>query len=175
MGSFKQLSRYSWVMLKRSYDGQVCSVAGALEVVGERWTFLIIRDSLLGIRRFEGFMASLGVARNVLTDRLKHLVQNGILVRVPYADRPPRHEYHLTEKGRGLIPVIISLMEWGDQHLAAQSGPPRLAQHIDCGGHVDVQLACTSCDQALDVTEVATIPNPEFAGHRWRLDNTTGG
>ena len=87
-------------MLNRTYDGQDCPIARALEVVGERWTLLIVRDVLVGPRRFDQLQASLGIARNVLADRLNRLVEEGILERVPYSKRPPRHEYRLTDKGR---------------------------------------------------------------------------
>src|SRR5262245_27675371 len=90
------------VMLGRTYDNQVCSIARSLEVLGERWTLLIVRDAILGLRRFDDFQASLGVARNVLADRLGRLVDAGILDRVPYQDRPERHEYRLTPMGREL-------------------------------------------------------------------------
>src|SRR3954454_20558053 len=103
-------------MLGRTYDDQVCSVARALEVVGERWTLLIVRDALLGIRRFEDFQRDLGIARNVLTDRLSRLVDLGVLDRVAYSEKPLRHEYRLTEKGLDLWPVVFALGKWGDRH-----------------------------------------------------------
>ncbi|HEU5475586.1 MAG TPA: helix-turn-helix domain-containing protein [Actinophytocola sp.] len=144
-------------MLGRTYD-QVCSVARTLEIVGERWTFLIIRDALLDVRRFDGFLSRLGIARNVLTDRLNRLVENGILERVAYQERPLRYEYHLTTKGRELAPVIITMMEWGDRHLADEAGPPRIAEHKDCAGHVVAQLACEECARPVPVGEVTTRP-----------------
>ena len=101
-------------MLNRTYEGQNCSIARALELVGERWTLLIIRDAFLGLRRFEQFQDSLGIARNVLTDRLNRLVDEGILERVAYSERPPRFEYRLTEKGRDLRVALLALMQWGD-------------------------------------------------------------
>src|ERR671921_9197 len=97
-------------MLNRTYDGQVCSIARALEVLGERWTLLIVRDAMMGLRRFDDFQHSLGLARNVLADRLGRLVEAGILERVPYQDRPVRHEYRLTQMGRELGTPVISLM-----------------------------------------------------------------
>src|SRR6266511_5373666 len=103
-------------MLQRTYKNQNCSIARALELVGERWTLLIIRDAFLGLRRFDQFQRSLGVARNVLTDRLNRLVEEGILRRVPYQERPVRFEYRLTDKGRELWPVMMTLMQWGDRH-----------------------------------------------------------
>jgi len=111
-------------MLKRSYEGQNCSIARTLEIVGERWTLLIIRDVFLGLRRFDQLQESLGVARNVLADRLNRLVAEGILERVPYSERPPRFEYRLTAKGRELNVALTALRQWGDAHLSEK--PPRL-------------------------------------------------
>jgi DNA-binding HxlR family transcriptional regulator len=148
-------------MLRRTYDDQVCSVARTLEVVGERWTILIVRDALLGTSRFDGFLASLGIARNVLTDRLNGLVDNGILDRVAYQRRPLRHEYRLTPKGRGLFPVIVTLMEWGDRYLAGEAGPPRVTEHQGCGGHVVAQLVCQECARPVPIDEATSRP----AGH----------
>ena len=110
-------------MLGRTYDEQVCSLARALEVVGERWTLLIVRDALLGLRRFEEFSSSLGLARNVLTDRLNHLIGAGVLERVRYQRRPDRFEYRLTDRGRGLAVPVLALMQWGDAHLAGPALP----------------------------------------------------
>ena len=111
-------------MLNREYEGQNCSIARALEVVGERWTLLIIRDVFLGIRRFDELQESLGVARNVLTDRLNRLVNQGVLERVPYSQRPTRYEYRLTTKGRDLNIALSGLRQWGDKYLSEQ--PSRL-------------------------------------------------
>jgi DNA-binding HxlR family transcriptional regulator len=111
-------------MLKREYEGQNCSIARALEIVGERWTLLIIRDVFLGIRRFDELQESLGVARNVLTDRLNRLVGEGVLQRVPYSERPTRYEYRLTAKGRDLNIALSGLRQWGDKYLSEK--PSRL-------------------------------------------------
>lgn len=146
-------------MLGKTYDGQICSVARTLELVGERWTLLIVRDALLGITRFDGFLARLGIARNVLADRLNGLVEHGILDRVQYQDRPPRYEYQLTARGRELLPVIVTLTEWGDRYLAGPAGPPREFEHAGCGGHVVSQLACTE-HGPLSLDEVASRPGP---------------
>ena len=107
-------------MLNRDYDGQNCSIARALEVVGERWTLLIVRDAFLGVRRFEEFQESLGIARNVLTDRLNRLVDEEILERVPYSER--RYEYRLTKKGRDLNIALAGLRQWGDKYISEK--PP---------------------------------------------------
>jgi DNA-binding HxlR family transcriptional regulator len=111
-------------MLNRVYEGQNCSIARALEIVGERWTLLIVRDAFLGLRRFEQFQQSLGIARNVLTDRLNRLVDEGILERVRYSERPERYEYRLTQKGRDLHLALTGLRQWGDKHVSEK--PPRV-------------------------------------------------
>jgi DNA-binding HxlR family transcriptional regulator len=111
-------------MLNRDYEGQNCSIARALEVVGERWTLLIIRDVLLGLRRFDQLQESLGIARNVLTDRLNRLVDEGVLERVLYSERPERYEYQLTKKGLDLQIALTALRQWGDDYLSDK--PPRL-------------------------------------------------
>jgi DNA-binding HxlR family transcriptional regulator len=111
-------------VLRRDYEGQNCSIARALEVVGERWTLLIIRDVFLGLSRFNQLQESLGVARNVLTDRLNRLVEEGILERVPYSERPARYEYRLTAKGRELNVALTALRQWGDKYMSDR--PPRL-------------------------------------------------
>ena len=111
-------------MLPRTYEDQNCSIARSLEVLGDRWTILVMRDAFMRVRRFEDFQRNLGVARNVLTDRLGRLVEEGILQRVPYQDRPARFEYRLTEKGIDLWPVMMALLQWGDRHYPAEGGPP---------------------------------------------------
>ena len=131
-------------MLGSTYDSQTCSVARALEIVGERWTLLILRDVFLGVRRFEDIQRDLGVARNVLTGRLQALVDHGVLERHPYQERPVRHEYRLTEKGLGLWPVITALMAWGDEYAPAPGGPPTVIVHRGCGGRL-VDRRCETC------------------------------
>jgi DNA-binding HxlR family transcriptional regulator len=125
-------------MLKREYEGQVCSIARTLEVVGDRWTLLIVRDVALGLRRFDVLLDSLGVASNVLTDRLGRLVTDGVLERVRYSERPQRFEYRLTKKGRELGVALIALMQWGDRHLADK--PPRIARRRSDQSPVSVRI-----------------------------------
>jgi len=125
-------------MLKRDYEGQNCSIARALEVVGDRWTLLVIRDVALGLRRFDQLLESLGIASNVLTDRLNRLVGEGILERVRYSERPERFEYHLTAKGRELGVALLALMQWGDRHLSEK--PPRVARRRSDRSPVSVRL-----------------------------------
>ncbi len=142
-------------MLQRTYENQNCSIARTLELVGERWSLLIVRDVLLGVRRFDQFQASLGIARNVLSTRLARLFDAGILERVRYQERPERFEYRLTEGGRELSVPLLALMHWGDRHLAP-GGPPRIAEHTGCGGQVVEQLVCSECGSTLAPGEVHT-------------------
>src|ERR1700731_1392828 len=111
-------------MLGNDYDGQVCSIAGTLEVVGERWSLLIVRDVFLGLRRFDEIQGDLGIARNVLQTRLTRLVDQGVLEKRLYRERPSRYEYRLTEKGLDLWPALVALMYWGDRYAAPAAGPP---------------------------------------------------
>jgi len=146
-------------VLGRLYDGQNCSIARTLELVGERWTLLIIRDALLGVRRFDQFLTSLGIARNVLSDRLDRLVESGILERTQYQERPVRWEYNLTDPGRELALPVLALMQWGDRHLAGPDGPPRLVRHTICGGGVAQQHLCTNCGP-VPGAELAIVAGP---------------
>src|ERR1700745_1309563 len=116
-------------MLGRDYENQVCSIASALEVVGERWSLLIVRDVFLGLRRFDEIQADRGIARNILHRRLQTLVDEGVLERRLYNDSPPRYEYRLTEKGIDLWPAMVALMQWGDRHAGRTAGPPVLIEH----------------------------------------------
>jgi len=155
-------------MLPRTYDTQVCSVARTLEAIGDRWTMLVIRDAFRGVRRFDDFQRRLGVARNVLTDRLGRLVDDGILEKVPYQERPERFEYRLTEKGIDLWPVLVSLMKWGDRH-AAPDGPPVLIVHRGCGGEVNERFVCEDCGAVVDARSSEARPGPAFTRERAAL------
>ena len=139
-------------MLGRDYTDQNCSVARSLEIVGERWTLLIVRDAFLGVRRFDGFARKLGLASNILSRRLATLVDAGVLERRTYQERPPRDEYTLTERGLTLFPVIVALMAWGDDHFAP-SGPPVSLRHRDCGGDLDAGARCARCSTPVGARE----------------------
>ena len=142
-------------MLPRTYEGQECSIARTLEIVGDRWTLLIVRDAFLGLRRFDQFSESLGIASNVLSDRLDRLVGEGILERAPYGEHPGRHEYRLTEKGLGLRVALIALMQWGDDHINER--PPRIVRRKSDG--VRVRAALVAEDGALlRPDELETVP-----------------
>jgi DNA-binding HxlR family transcriptional regulator len=147
-------------VLYHDYPGQSCSIASSLEVVGERWSLLIIRDIFRGRRRFDQIQESLGIARNVLTTRLNRLVEADILERRPYQTSPERHEYFLTEKGLDLWPVLVSLLAWGDKHCAPETGGPRLIVHKDCGGEVNDRRICEKCGEYLEARQAESIPAP---------------
>ena len=121
-----------------------CSVARTIDVIGEWWTPLIVRDAFYGHRRFEEFQRSLGLARNVLAVRLERLVETGIMERQRYQEHPPRDEYVLTAKGRDLFPVIAALLTWGDKYTAGEAGPPLLL-HEACGEPAHLQATCDRC------------------------------
>ena len=156
-------------MLHNTYAGQTCSVARTLELVGERWTLLILRDAFLGVRRFDDFQRSLGIARNVLNTRLQRLVESGLLERCRYQERPERHEYRLTDMGLDLWPAVVALMEFGDKHLAGEAGPPVVLRHRGCGGTVTSARTCADCGEPLTARDVHAAPGPGAPG-----DGTAG-
>jgi DNA-binding HxlR family transcriptional regulator len=147
-------------MLKRDYEGEVCSIARSLEVVGDRWTLLIVRDLVLGLSRFDEFLGSLGVASNVLTDRLNRLVDEGIVERVRYRERPERFEYRLTEKGRELGLVLLALMQWGDRHISEK--PPRIARRRSDRSRVSVALVAAD-GSPVAAGDLELVPGPGAA------------
>jgi DNA-binding HxlR family transcriptional regulator len=155
-------------MLKRDYPNQYCPIASTLEVVGERWTLLILRDIFLRIRRFDDLQRDLGIARNILQARLERLIEEGILVKRPYQQRPLRCEYRLTEKGADLGPVLVALLKWGDRY-GIEGERPMILQHKGCGGELDDRRRCTACGADVSATEVtavrtgATRPDPVTA------------
>ncbi|WP_030170692.1 winged helix-turn-helix transcriptional regulator [Spirillospora albida] len=148
--------------LPRTYASQNCSVARALEVVGDRWTILVIRSAFEGVRRFDDFQDVLGVARNVLTDRLARLCDEGLMRRVPYQERPERHEYRLTRKGVELWPAMMALMMWGDRHYAPD-GPPLVVGHRGCSGALTASFTCDACGASLGPSDVDPRPGPGTA------------
>lgn len=140
-------------------DDLTCSIAATLQVIGDRWSLLILRDAFRGVRRFDAFAHDLGIARNLLADRLAKLVEHGILAKVPYQERPLRHEYRLTERGRDLSPALVALMRWGDHHLAGDL-PPVVLVHRACGEPLEQQLVCPRCDTTVSPTQIASRPGP---------------
>ena len=151
-------------MRRTSFSGKSCSVAQCLEIVGEWWSFLIIRDAFLGVRRFDDFQVRLGISRNILTTRLKHLTEHGILMQVAYSDHPPRHEYRLTDKGRDLWHVLTAMRQWGDKW-AAPDGPPLITTHARCGQVSEAVAVCSACGEPLDPRELTGMAGPGAAPH----------
>ena len=146
--------------MKPDFSQLECSVARTLEVVGERWSLLIVRDALYGVTRFEDFQSDLGIARNILTDRLKRLVEQGVLERVAYVERPPRYEYRLTERGKDLTPVILTMMSWGDRWFPGEGGPPVTLTHTLCGHVTNPVVACDACGKELKRRDLKAEPLP---------------
>lgn len=130
-------------MKRKSFADMACPIARTLEIVGEWWTLLIVRDALVGVRRFEEFRQT-GIADNILSGRLDLLVREGILERRAYQEHPPRYEYLLTEKGRDLLPVIVALGRWGMKWTDTAAAPPRLV-HTRCGSEVGFDFCCPRC------------------------------
>jgi DNA-binding HxlR family transcriptional regulator len=152
-------------VLQRDYPDQVCSIARSLEVIGERWTLLILRDTVLGLSRFEEFQESLGIASNVLTNRLKLLCDEQVLERVPDGQRPGRPKYVLTDKGRGLAPALLVLMKWGDRHYPTPNGPPRLTLHAGCGGNIGASFRSDRCGKPFEPGDIEFRPGPGARRH----------
>lgn len=140
-------------MERKSFTGMDCSVAQSLEVVGEWWSMLIVRDAFLGVTRFEHFQRRLGISRNILGDRLATLVAHGVLVRVAYSERPPRYDYRLTDKGRDLWPVLTALRQWGDRWAAPEGAPVEIV-HTGCGEVTNAVMVCETCGERLTHRDV---------------------
>ena len=147
-------------MLDRLYETQTCSIARSLEVVGERWSLLILRSVSMGATRFDDLQSATGITRSMLVTRLKSLVDEGVLEKHRYSEKPPRYEYRLTDKGGDLWPVLVHLMKWGDEYYLAPEGPPTIIEHRGCGGQPDLHLNCDRCGKALERGDIKAIPGP---------------
>jgi DNA-binding HxlR family transcriptional regulator len=147
----------------RPFEDQNCSIAAALAVVGERWTLLVMREVLLGNRRFQEIRRNTGVAPNILSDRLATLVEQGLLRRRPCREQPHSYEYHPTAKGADLGPVLIALLQWGDKHAGGPDGPRRVIVHSACHHDAHPRLQCTHCGEPLRTTEIEVRPGPGAA------------
>jgi DNA-binding HxlR family transcriptional regulator len=153
-------------MLGKTYESEVCSIARALEVVGERWSVLIVRNALFaGSTRYSDFQRSLGIASNILTTRLDGFVDAGIMERHRYSEQPELYEYLLTDKGRDLAPALIALTEWGDRW-AAPDGPPIRYSHSVCGSDVSHEVVCATCGRVEDPAEIRALPGPGMPAER---------
>lgn len=141
------------------HERRACSIAASLDVMGDRWSILILRDTFRGIRRFEEIRRDLEIPRAVLSDRLGSLVKSGVLERRQYMEHPPRHEYRLTDMGRELSPVLVGLMQWGDRWLG-DGLPPTVLVHEPCGTEVDLGFRCEVCCRDFGPTEIEGRPGP---------------
>jgi DNA-binding HxlR family transcriptional regulator len=144
------------------YSSENCSIRRTLDVVGEKWTFLVLREAFYGVRRFEEIQRAVGCARNVLSDRLRTLVESGILRREPYREPGARlrHEYHLTEKGLELFPALVALLQWGDRWQADADGPPVELRHRDCGAPISAELTCAVGHGGLTARDTYPVVGP---------------
>jgi DNA-binding HxlR family transcriptional regulator len=137
-----------------------CSIARTLDVIGEPWSPLVLRNIYVGITRFEQLQQSLGLSRKVLAERLKWLVENDVLKRREYSNRPPRHEYTLTTKGLELCDLLLVMVRWGDRWTAGEAGPPVLYRHHACGEISHVELHCSACDRPISAADLDVLPGP---------------
>jgi DNA-binding HxlR family transcriptional regulator len=150
-----------------AYDSDTCSIARTLDLIGDRWTLLVLRDVANGVRRFDELAGHLGIARNVLSGRLARLAEAGLVERTAYREpgERERYEYRLSGAGRELMPILVAFMGWGDRHLAGPEGPPAVLRHADCGAPVKVELSCENGHQLGDRPRLRVEPGP---GHRLR-------
>jgi DNA-binding HxlR family transcriptional regulator len=146
-------------MRRTSFEDVNCSVAQCLEVIGDWWTMIVIRDVFMGVNRFDELQARTGISRNVLGERLTRLVDDGVLKKVPYQEHPVRYDYRLTEKGRDLWLVLTAMRQWGDRW-AAPNGPPVELVHLGCGEHIQVVASCSNCGQQVGPRDVRAVTGP---------------
>jgi DNA-binding HxlR family transcriptional regulator len=151
-------------MQRTDFSEMTCSIARSLAVAGEPWSPLILRDAWVGINRFDDLQRDLGVSRKVLTERLKHLQEQGMLERRPYAERPARYEYVLTPKGLEFVDVLMVMAQWGDRWTAGEAGPPVLRRHRACGHITEIELRCAHCGEQVSAAGVDVEPGPGLAG-----------
>jgi DNA-binding HxlR family transcriptional regulator len=149
-------------MNRTRFDSWPCSVARSVDLVGDCWSPLILREAFYGERRFEGFLASLGLGRNVLAERLARLTEGGLLKRVPYTERPPRFEYRLTPMGKDFFPVMMALMQWGDTWLSKGKGAPIEVVDRTSGAVVSARVVDARSGKLLTLREVRARPGPGF-------------
>lgn len=147
-------------MQRTDFAQMPCSIARTLAVAGEPWSALVLRDVYVGINRFDALQRDLGVSRHILAERLGHLVETGVLERRPYSQRPPRHEYVLTDKGSEFIDVLMAMVAWGDRWTAGDAGPPALYRHRSCGRVTHVEPRCAACGETLRSVDVDVESGP---------------
>jgi DNA-binding HxlR family transcriptional regulator len=146
-------------MRRTSFEDVNCSVAQCLEVIGDWWTMIVIRDVFMGVNRFDELQARTGISRNVLGERLTRLVDDGVLKKVPYQERPVRYDYRLTDKGRDLWLVLTAMRQWGDKWAAPDGAPVELV-HLGCDHRIDVLASCSNCGEVIGPRDVRAVPGP---------------
>ena len=147
--------------MQRTHFGEMaCSIARTVDVIGEPWSPLIVRNIYVGIRRFDQLQQNLGISRKVLAERLRWLTETGVLERREYSSAPPRFEYVLTDKGLELFDVLMVMVRWGDRWQAGEAGPPVLYRHHACGQISHVDLNCSECGQPMHATDIDVLPGP---------------
>ncbi|HTE86492.1 MAG TPA: helix-turn-helix domain-containing protein [Dehalococcoidia bacterium] len=156
-------------MKRTSFAAWPCSIARTVELLGDWWSPLVLREAFFGIRRFDDFQETLGIGRNILTRRLRRLVEAGILERRKYQDRPARFEYLLTDKGRDFFPVLAAMVRWGDRWLDGGRGAPVLLRHRDCGQLTTPELVCGECGEPIAARDIRAEPGPGFPAERLPL------
>lgn len=144
----------------RPFADQNCSIARAAAILGDRWTLLVLRELLLGRRRFTEIQRNTGAAPNILSDRLRLLVEHGLLTKRRYRARPEAHEYVMTPSGRDVGPVLAAILAWGDRHAAPPDGPPRVFVHVGCGRDAHPTLRCSHCGEAIEPGDLRVRPGP---------------
>jgi DNA-binding HxlR family transcriptional regulator len=137
-----------------------CTIARSANVLGDAWNLLIMRQACRGARRFDDFRSGLGIGRGILAAHLKELVDEGLLVREPYQERPPRDEYRLTDKGRDVYPILAAMAAWGDKWLTGPEGSPLVLHHTSCDHDMHARVACSECGETLDVRQMSARPGP---------------
>jgi DNA-binding HxlR family transcriptional regulator len=149
-------------MKRTSFSNWPCSIARTTDLLGDAWTPLVLREAFYGIRRFDEFQQELGIARNTLTDRLRRLVDEGLLEKRPYQDEPRRYDYLLTEKGRDFFGVLAALSRWGDRWLAGEEGAPVVFHHDACGHDTEAEVVCAACREPLRAEETSMRMGPGY-------------
>ncbi|MGN5382013.1 winged helix-turn-helix transcriptional regulator [Streptomyces lasalocidi] len=171
-------------MRRTSFANWPCSVARTMDLLGDWWTPLVLREAFYGIRRFDAFQQELGIARNTLAERLRRLVEAGLLEKQVYETQPVRHEYVLTESGRDFYGVILAMTRWGDRWLADEEGPPVITRHETCGHDAHGEVVCSHCREPLAWEDVTARPGPGYptrllerpaVRRRFRLEESEGG
>ncbi|WP_079173265.1 winged helix-turn-helix transcriptional regulator [Streptomyces monashensis] len=171
-------------MRRTSFANWPCSVARTMDLLGDWWTPLVLREAFYGIRRFDAFQQELGIARNTLAERLRRLVEAGLLEKQVYETQPVRHEYVLTESGRDFYGVILAMTRWGDRWLADAEGPPVITRHETCGHDAHGEVVCSHCKEPLAWEDVTARPGPGYPARlldrpavqrRFRLDEAGEG